>query len=114
MKIEEKEGHTDIINTMILVPKLHFVVTGGMDGKVLLWDVQTYKLKEVYKEHTRSVVCLTYHPELILVFSAGYDTNICVWNPYTSNLIYKIIGHSTAVTTMTVLNNTNFLISVSS
>jgi WD40 repeat protein len=49
MKLEEKEGHSDSISAMIVVPKLHFVVTGGMDGKVLLWDVQTFKLKEVYK-----------------------------------------------------------------
>ena len=45
MRLDDKEGHTQAISAMIVVPKLHFVVTGGMDGKVLLWDVQTYKLK---------------------------------------------------------------------
>ena len=49
-----------------------------------------------------------------MVFSGGYDTSICVWNPYTSNLIYKIMTHSAAVISLSIITNTNFLLSVNS
>ncbi len=31
------------------MPKLHFMASGGMDGKLILWDTINNKVKSVYK-----------------------------------------------------------------
>lgn len=50
-----------MVMDMITVPKMHFMASGGMDGKVILWDTINHKLKWVYSEHTRGVLSLAYN-----------------------------------------------------
>lgn len=76
-----------------MMPKLQFLATGGYDGKLILWDTISQTKKFKYKEHTRSISCMTFHEGLILLFTAGYDHSICVWNPYIQSLVHKIIGN---------------------
>jgi WD40 repeat protein len=45
----EDEVHTGIVIAMITIPKLHFMASGDMDGKVILWDTINNKAKWVYK-----------------------------------------------------------------
>jgi hypothetical protein len=38
-----------LIMDMIVMPKLQFMASGGMDGKLVLWDTINNKIKCVYK-----------------------------------------------------------------
>ena len=103
-----------MIMDMITIPKLHFMASGGMDGKVILWDTINNRIKWVYKEHTRCVLTLTYNEQLILLLSAGFDHKICIWNPYISSLIHKIESHNSPIYKLKVLENTYQLVSLDS
>ena len=72
------------------MPKLQFIATASMDGKIILWNTINYKIKSIYKEHTRGILTMTFNESLILLFSSGFDHQICIWNPYISTLIHKI------------------------
>lgn len=79
-----------MISTLLMLPKLQLLATGGYDGKLILWDVVGQSIKCKYEEHTRAISSITFHEGLILLFTAAYDHRICVWNPYISSLIHKI------------------------
>lgn len=66
-------GHSDIITSLICLPKLEFTVSASLDGKLILWDTIEHKLKIAYKGHTRGITTLAYDPSTILLFSAGFD-----------------------------------------
>jgi len=99
---------------MITMPKLQFMASGRMDGKLILWDTINSKKKWVYKEHTRGILSLVFNETMILLFSAGFDHKICIWNPYISSLIHKIEGHLSPILTLRVIESTHQLISMDS
>lgn len=62
----EKEGEGEekvnlLITSMITMPKLQFMASGRMDGKLILWDTINSKKKWVYKEHTRGILSLVFN-----------------------------------------------------
>lgn len=50
-----------MITSMITMPKLQFMASGRMDGKLILWDTIDNKKKWVYKEHTRGILTLAFN-----------------------------------------------------
>jgi WD40 repeat protein len=100
---DRREAHTMMIMDMITMPKLQFMASGGMDGKLVLWDTINHKIKWVYKEHTRGILTLSFNESLILLFSAGFDHQICIWNPYIPTLIHKIQGHLSPILSIKVI-----------
>ena len=46
---------------MITMPKLQFMASGRMDGKLILWDTINNKKKWVYKEHVRGIITLAFN-----------------------------------------------------
>lgn len=43
------EQHSLVITQIMPMPKLQFIATAGMDGKIILWNTINYKVKSVYK-----------------------------------------------------------------
>ncbi len=79
-----------MITSMISMPKLQFMASGRMDGKLILWDTINHCKKCTYEEHTRGILALSFNDSMILLFSGGFDHKICIWNPYIPTLIHKI------------------------
>lgn len=50
-----------LITSMITMPKLQFMASGRMDGKLILWDTINSNKKWVYREHTRGILSLAFH-----------------------------------------------------
>ncbi|KAL4467910.1 hypothetical protein ABPG74_013245 [Tetrahymena malaccensis] len=123
-------GHTDIITSLICLPKLQFMVSGGLDCKIILWDTIENKIKFTFKGHTRGITSLAFDPATILLFSAGFDhwvkqclieikkflshlmKQIGVWNPYTEHMVYKISDFRNSLQHIIVIEGSNQLISL--
>lgn len=101
-----------MITSMITMPKLQFMASGRMDGKLILWDTINNKKKWIYKEHTRGIVTMAFNESMILLFSAGFDHKICVWNPYIETLIHKVEAHLAPILTLSVIEASNQLVSL--
>lgn len=52
--------HNSMIMCMIALPRLYMLATGGIDGKVILWNIANEEKKWVYKQHTRGVLTMAY------------------------------------------------------
>ncbi|EAR86929.1 WD domain, G-beta repeat protein (macronuclear) [Tetrahymena thermophila SB210] len=105
-------GHNDIITSLICLPKLQFMVSGGLDCKINLWDTIENKIKFTFKGHTRGITSLAFDPATILLFSAGFDHWIGVWNPYTEHMVYKISDFRNSLQHIIVIEGSNQLISL--
>ena len=116
------EGHDDegeekanrLITCMITMPKLQFMASGRMDGKLMLWDTINSKKKWTYREHARGILSVAFNETMILLFSAGFDHKICIWNPYIPSLIHKIEGHLSPIYSLRVVEASHQLISMDS
>lgn len=50
-----------MVTSMITMPKLQFMASGRMDGKLILWDTINSKKKWIYKEHNRGILSLAFN-----------------------------------------------------
>lgn len=43
----DSKGHDGMVSSILMMPKLQLLATGGFDGKLLLWDTvgQSVKMK---------------------------------------------------------------------
>ena len=113
--MEEGEERVNLmITTMITMPKLQFMASGRMDGRLLLWDTINSQRKFTYRGHSRGILSLAFNESMILLFSAGFDHKICIWNPYIETLIHKIEGHLSPILSLRVIEGTHQLISMDS
>ena len=112
------DAHADFVKTLLVVPSLGLLVTGGSDRDVRLWDLSPLEtgaaptVLRSLKAHTRPVECLATH-ELgdgrIALWSADSMGRICVWaigradGAVTAELQCEWLGgHATAVYDMFV------------
>lgn len=55
------EGHNLMVMSMVTMPKLQFMASGGMDGRLILWDTINNRKKWIYKEHLRGILALAFN-----------------------------------------------------
>jgi WD40 repeat protein len=82
-KPKNEKGHVDAIMVLLPLPKLQFLASAGLDGKIILWDTIKLKKKREYVGfHQKGVVSLQFNENLIVLISGGIDHKIFIWNPY--------------------------------
>lgn len=47
-ELTHPDGHTTMISSMIMMPKLQFLASGGYDGNLILWDTISLNIKFKY------------------------------------------------------------------
>jgi WD40 repeat protein len=69
--IVNKNAIIDIIK--IVEDKL--LITGGIDNKIRVWNIETEKLIGKFEAHSYSTLHMAHHKEFI--YSYGYDMRLC-------------------------------------
>jgi coatomer subunit beta' len=64
-----------------------YLVSGGDDRSVRVWDYQNKACVQVLTGHTHNVSAVEFHPSLPVLLSGGEDGSIRVWNSSTYRLI---------------------------
>jgi WD40 repeat protein len=85
------------------------VVTGGFDGKVVIWDYDTAEVVQVLTGvHTDSVSCVSASApygalEYAFAVSASYDATATVWNLHTGAAAHRLTGgHKEGITSVAI------------
>ncbi|KAJ8580795.1 WD40 repeat-like protein [Rhizopogon salebrosus TDB-379] len=85
---EPWEGKGGAIATMAVSPDETMVVSGGLDGRVWLWNKKNGKIVgDPWEGHNSTVTCLDWSPNARQVASGSYDGTIRRWNPDTGQQI---------------------------
>jgi ribosomal RNA-processing protein 9 len=75
-----------------------FLVSGGKDRLIKLWDGATYEPIETFKGHRDSVTGLGFQRGRHLLFSASADRSVKVWNLDDMAYMDTLFGHTAVIT----------------
>ncbi|KAL9656999.1 hypothetical protein ABK040_007087 [Willaertia magna] len=105
-----KLGHDKAIQTFLWNNSL--ICSGGRDGLICMWDIQTGDLIAVGDEHKAPISCIISDELNESIITGGMDGNLNVWDLRTANRIgfveYAI--KSGSVNDMKQTNDGNFII----
>lgn len=71
------QGHTTLVGQLQLDPRTDTLLTGGSDGRVLVFSLKSYEARHVLEAHTTSVTCLQFDERFIV--TGGNDGRIKLW-----------------------------------
>jgi hypothetical protein len=74
------KGHTSRVNCFAFTPDGEFLLSGGEDGKCILWETTTYEEVGRLKGHKDAVVGLSIHPNGKTVVTSSWDKTTLLWD----------------------------------
>ena len=87
------EGHSDCVTSVAIHPNGTTFATGGLDKKIILWDLETGKVKQICKVtedtgQSGKILDLSFSPDGSILASTSYfDGTIKIWDA--NNLTLK-------------------------
>ena len=94
-------------------PDGNYIVSGGEDHTVKIWDAATGKCMKVLEGHTNGVMCVEFSPDSQYVISGSKDKTIRVWDVETGICVDKLIGHDATIMNVAFASDGRSIISVS-
>ncbi|MEG3932392.1 MULTISPECIES: WD40 domain-containing protein [unclassified Microcoleus] len=95
--IETFRGHSDSVYSITFTPDGQTLASGGADGTIKIWNLNTGQGICTLTEHTDAVVSLIASPDGKTLLSGSADTTIKIWNLSTSQVIRTLTGHTCSV-----------------
>lgn len=91
------QHHTGPILCIAASTDGRFVVTGGADRKIIVWDPATLKPLKIFTQHRDSVTALAFRGKTNQLFSASKDRTIKIWSLDELAYIETLFGHQDEV-----------------
>ncbi|CAM9618439.1 unnamed protein product [Ectocarpus sp. 12 AP-2014] len=88
--------HCNTITDIVCIAEKELVVTSSLDRRVCVWQIPTWKLRAMFRDHTLGVQALSYLRGTLL--SAGFDWEIIAWDADRLEKIGTMNGHKAPVT----------------
>ena len=82
-------GHRELVRAISFSPDMKTVISGGNDGTVRLWDLQSGKERGVLKGHAASVTAVGVRPDGLQAFSESEDNTLKRWDLETKKEIHS-------------------------
>ncbi len=112
-------AHTNSVFTLSYMPNSHYLISGGRDAKLRVWDAANgYQLVEEIAAHLFAINHLVFSPDGNYFATASMDKSVKVWDTQALKLL-KVIdkgrhaGHGTSVNKLLWTSYQNQLISAS-
>lgn len=86
------EGHKDTITSVALGDN-GVALTGSMDGKAMLWHLESGIKLATYHEHTGPVLTVTFSKDGWFILTGSEDCTVKVWTSITDQSVYTLKGH---------------------
>jgi WD40 repeat protein len=76
------------------------VASGGVDGKIRLWEATSGKLLRQWRAHAGGVRALTFAPDGNSLASGGFEGKVCLWDPDDGEQLRRLDGQPACVTAL--------------
>jgi S1-C subfamily serine protease len=83
-------AYNDVANSVAFSPDSRLIVSNGIPGIVLLWDVLTGKEIRRFKGHTDIVRSVAFSPDGRSIASGGVDRTVLLWDVQTGEEIWRL------------------------
>lgn len=90
-------GHIGMTTTVRLHPDGRRLISGGVDGSVMVWDPQAQSNATLY-QHRGAVTAVRITPDGGMLISAGTEGRIKVWDLQRNMLVVELSGHDSPIT----------------
>ncbi|BGO91226.1 hypothetical protein NBRC10512_001289 [Rhodotorula toruloides] len=89
------QGHTSLVGQLHLDPHTGTLVSGGSDGRVIVYSLATYEPLHRINAHKSSVTCLQFDERFIV--SGGNDGRIKLWDMRTGTYIRDLADQTSGI-----------------
>ena len=89
-------GDSTYVNPVAISPDGKTLATGGGDGEIRLWNLQTGQLTNTLKSHSAVVYALSFSSDGQILASGSADATIKIWNWRAGNLLRTLKRRSEA------------------
>jgi len=110
-RIVIQRGHTDGVCAVAVSPDGRFLVTGGEDNLVKLWDIASGKEMRSFVGHENWVLSVAFSPDGKRVYSSSRDGMIKQWDVENGKEILTIKAHRFFVNSIALSPDGTFLAS---
>jgi WD40 repeat protein len=93
-------GHTDSVCSVAFSPDGKQLASGGADGKIRFWDVESGECRRALDGHAEWVHSVAFSPDGRFLASGGRDALVKLWDVETGELLKTFSGHSGIVTSV--------------
>lgn len=100
--------HRQEISSIGLHSVLPYIASGGKDGLIKIWDLDSGSYEFLLKGHSSTVSALEFSAEAVELLSSSYDATLKLWNLNTKRCFLTLVGHSDAVIAGKLLNTSVF------
>ena len=102
-KAGDQIGHIDQILTVAASSDGQFVVTGGRDGRIVVWDAADLKPLRVFTNHREAVTALALRRGTNQLYSGSKDRTIKLWSLNELAYVETLFGHQDEVVDIAAL-----------
>jgi WD40 repeat protein len=103
-------GHTKSVETVGLSSMLPLAATGGMDGKLIIWDLQSLTLRSTC-EHEDGVVKMIWPSSSHLIYTGCLDAKVRIWDSRTGDIQRILQGHQDSILDLAVSRDGKYIVS---
>ncbi|KAK2630039.1 hypothetical protein QTJ16_000859 [Diplocarpon rosae] len=96
-KNKSYQGHVAAILAVAASQDGRFVVTGGADRRIIVWDAATLTCLKVFQQHRDSVLGLAFRRGTNQLYSASKDRTIKIWSLDELAYVETLFGHQDEV-----------------
>ncbi len=111
IELHVQKGHTKSINSIDVSFDDKYIVTGGTEGSIQLWEFATGREIRSFVGHTRAVSSVCFTEDFKYIVSGGYDKKVILWDVKTGKIIREFIGHNEAVNSVDISKNGKHIVS---
>lgn len=90
-------GHYDEILTLAASDDGRFLVSGGRDRVLHIWDASTNEIIDSFKGHRDIITAICFQKKSRTMFSGSYDRSIKIWNLDEMTYVDTLFGHQSYV-----------------
>jgi WD40 repeat protein/serine/threonine protein kinase/pSer/pThr/pTyr-binding forkhead associated (FHA) protein len=86
-------GHRGAVRSVAFSPDRRYILSGGDDATVKLWDLVTGRCLQTNRAHQAQVFAVAFSPNGQQILSASTDQTIRVWQVSTGQVTQTLSGH---------------------
>lgn len=108
-----KGGHTKQMLCLDMSPDSSFVITGGKDSLIVLWDIKNQEVIAKLNYHKGVITDIKFHPEKKWFTSGSSDNTVIIYNYDSKSIVHKLTLHEGDISSIAINSYGNMLASAS-
>lgn len=104
-KASEASGHFGHVLAIAVSPDGKYLVSGGSDKLLIVWNLDKGKLSTVFTSHRGAVTSLAFQLNSMTLFSCSTDRTIKIWNLEQLAYVDTLFGHQDEILSVDALNS---------